>query len=261
MIAREADGDAPLLAVRDLSMRFPNGTAAVRDVNLALRRGEFVVILGSNGCGKSTLLRCIARLLDPSAGTIEVAGRELSQLGGETLRRARCAVALVSQQANLVRRRSVIANVAAGTLGRHRSLATAFGRLPTAELPFAYDRLRVVGLAQYAAQRAGTLSGGQAQRVAIARALAQQPRVLLADEPVASLDPEAAVDILVLLRALAHDGLAVLCVLHQPELALRYADRVVGMRAGAIAFDLHPSAVTPSLVESLYAASPTPVLA
>lgn len=254
MIALEAQA-LPLLEIRGLAMRFPNGLQALRGVDLTIRAGEFVVILGSNGCGKSTLLRCIARLLDPTGGTVAVAGEDVSQLSGTALRRARCAVAFVSQQANLVRRRSVLANVASGTLGRHRSIATAIGFLPVEELPFAFDQLRVVGLADKAAQRAGTLSGGQAQRVAIGRALAQRPRVLLADEPVASLDPDAAIDVLGLLRRLAHEGLGVVCVLHQPELAQRFADRVVGIRAGSIVFDLPAQMVGASTISELYAAS------
>ncbi|HEY4439987.1 MAG TPA: ATP-binding cassette domain-containing protein [Candidatus Elarobacter sp.] len=245
--------EAPLLDVHDLGMRFPNGHQALRGVSLALRGGEFVVILGSNGSGKSTLLRCIARLLDPTAGSIEVAGEDLSRLSGTSLRRARCRVAFVSQQAILVRRRSVLANVATGTLGRHESLATSLGFLPAEALPCAYEQLRVVGLRDRAMQRAGTLSGGQSQRVAIARALAQQPRVLLADEPVASLDPEAALDVLALLRSLAGGGLGVLCVLHQPDLAVQFADRVIGIRHGSLAFDLPASALSPSIVAALYA--------
>lgn len=254
MIAVEA-ATQPLLDIRGLAMRFPNGLNALRGVDLTIRAGELVVILGSNGCGKSTLLRCIARLLDPTGGTIAVAGEDVSRLSGTALRQARCAVAFVSQQANLVRRRSVLANVASGTLGRHRSIATSLGLLPVAELAFALDQLRVVGLADQAAQRAGTLSGGQAQRVAIGRALAQRPRVLLADEPVASLDPDAAVDVLVLLRQLARDGLGVVCVLHQPELARRFADRVVGIRAGSIVFDLPAAMLGASTIADLYAAS------
>jgi phosphonate transport system ATP-binding protein len=243
---------APLLEIRDLSMQFANGFHALRGVNLSVPSGEFAVILGSNGSGKSTLLRCVSRLLDPTGGVIEVAGEDLSRLAGLELRRARCRVAFVSQQANLVRRRSVLANVATGTLGRQASLASKLGFLPTSILPLAFEKLRIVGLGDRAMQRAGTLSGGQAQRVAIARALAQEPRVLLADEPVASLDPEAALEVVTLLRALARDGLAVLCVLHQPDLALQFADRVIGIRAGSIAFDLPASAVTASMVSSLY---------
>jgi phosphonate transport system ATP-binding protein len=244
-----------LLDVRDLSMRFANGFQALRDVSLSMRPGELVVVLGSNGCGKSTLLRCMARLLTPTSGTIRIGDEDFSRLSGEALRRARCTVAFVSQQANLVRRRSVLANVATGTLGRHSSFASALGFLPTAELSFAHEQLCIVGLGDRAPQRAGTLSGGQAQRVAIGRALAQRPRVLLADEPVASLDPDAAIDVLTLLRKLANEGLGIVCVLHQPELALRFADRIVGIRAGEIAFDAHISAVSTASIATLYAGS------
>jgi len=252
VIAVEAPAE-PLLTIRNLSMRFPNGFHALRDVSLSIGAGELVVILGSNGCGKSTLLRCVSRLLDPTSGTIAVVGEDVSRLSGDELRRARRSVAFVSQQANLIRRRSVLENVATGTLGRHRSLASALGFVPADELPFAFEQLRVVGLADRAPQRAGTLSGGQAQRVAIGRALAQRPRLLLADEPVASLDPDAALDVLTLLRRLAHDGLAVVCVLHQPELALKFADRIVGIRSGSIAFNAPVAAVTTATIAALYA--------
>ncbi len=225
----------------------------MRDVSLSVRAGEFVVILGANGSGKSTLLRCIVRLLTPGTGTIDVAGNDLARLSGKTLQRARRAVAIVSQHANLVKRSSVLSNVAGGALGRCDDLRTRLGALPRRELPAAYRHLQTVGLTSLAMQRASTLSGGQAQRVAIARALAQEPRVLLADEPVASLDPEAAETVLALLQRLAREHeLAVLAVLHQPELALRYADRILGLRRGSVAFDLPSARVPMELVTSLY---------
>ncbi len=227
------------LAVRGLRMRYPNGKLALDGVDLTVKAGELVTILGSNGSGKTTLLRCIARLQDPSDGEVLVAGQDLAKLNGHALREARLALAMVFQRANLVRRRSVLANVASGTLGRRRSLWTTFGGLPAEELPLAHDLLRKVGVEALGGQRADTLSGGQAQRAAIARALAQKPKLILADEPVASLDPEAAEEIMRLLRQLAVEGgLAVLCVLHQPALALRHSHRVVGLRDGAVAFDL-----------------------
>jgi phosphonate transport system ATP-binding protein len=243
-----------LLEVRALSLRWPTtGADVLRDVSLSVRAGEFVVILGANGSGKSTLLRCIVRLLTPNSGAIGVAGHDLTRLSGGALQRARRAVAIVSQHANLVKRRSVISNVAGGALGRCDDLRTKLGALPRRELPAAFRHLQTVGLTALAAQRASTLSGGQAQRVAIARALAQEPRVLLADEPVASLDPEAAETVLALLRRLAREHeLAVLAVLHQPELALRFADRILGLRAGAVAFDLPAAHVPMELVTSLY---------
>ncbi|PLZ03487.1 phosphonate ABC transporter [Burkholderia sp. WAC0059] len=236
-------------------MRYPNGHTALDGVSLGVRAGEMVVILGSNGCGKSTLMKCVVGLNRPTGGTVEVAGRDLARLSGKDLRAARLPVALISQHANLVKRRSVLANVCTGALGRHRSLATSLGRLPRSEMEPARGFLDEVGLLHLAGQRAGTLSGGQAQRVAVARALAQRPQVVLADEPVASLDPEAADEVMRLLRRLAtDDGLAVVAVLHQPELATRYADRLIGMRRGKVEFDERASSVSMQRISNLYVA-------
>jgi phosphonate transport system ATP-binding protein len=242
-----------MLRVRGLSLRYPNGKLALSDFELTVEAGELVVVLGGNGSGKSTLLRCITRTLKPSAGEIWLGQTNLCALEGEKLRRARLELAMIWQHASLVRRSTVLANVATGALGRHSTLRTVFGGLPAAELDAARGYLGDVGLADLAEQRAGTLSGGQAQRVAIARSLAQRPRVLLADEPVASLDPEAAEDIMRLLQRLARsEHLAVLCVLHQVELAYAYADRVIGIRDGRIAFDLPRSQVSREAVHRLY---------
>ena len=242
-----------MLRVCKLTMRYPNGKVALAGFDLTVTAGELVVVLGGNGSGKTTLLRCITRMLEPTGGEIWLGETNLAELSGERLRQARLPLAMVWQQANLVRRRSVLANVASGALGRHGGLWTALGGLPADELRAAYGHLDEVGLAELAGQRAGTLSGGQAQRVAIARALAQRPRVLLADEPVASLDPEAADDIMRLLRRLAaEENLAVLCVLHQVELAYEFADRVVGIRDGRIVFDLPCSDLPRDAVRQLY---------
>ncbi|MBV8869627.1 MAG: phosphonate ABC transporter ATP-binding protein [Acetobacteraceae bacterium] len=245
----------PMIEARGLGVRYPTGRLALDGASLAVGPGELLVVLGHNGSGKSTLLRCIAGMLRPSAGQVEVAGREISRLAGRSLAEARLALGMIFQHAHLVRRRSVLANVLCGTLGRHRTLPTALGRLPRQEVPLALACLDEVGLAPLAGQRAGTLSGGQAQRVAVARALAQRPRALLADEPVASLDPEAAEEIMRLLRRLASDeGLAVVCVLHQPDLARRYADRILGLRHGRTLFQEPARAVSSEDVAALYEA-------
>jgi phosphonate transport system ATP-binding protein len=247
----------PLIAVSGLAMRYPTGRMALTDTSLSLAPGELVVILGANGCGKSTMLRCIAGMLKPTAGSIQVAGRRISGLGGKELAHARMALGMVFQNAHLVRRRSVVANVITGTLGRHPGLGVTLGRLPESERPFAMTCLNQVGLGALAEQRAGTLSGGQAQRVSVARALAQRPLALLADEPVASLDPDAAQELMGLLRRLAHeDGLGILCVLHQPELARRFADRILGMKDGGIRFDTKPAEVRETEVAGLYVKTP-----
>lgn len=242
-----------MIETEGLVMRYPTGRLALDSATLSIAPGEMVAVLGHNGSGKSTLLRCIAGLLRPTAGAVRVAGQELTRLTGRSLAEARMALGMIFQHGHLVRRRSVIANVLCGTLGRHRSLATSLGALPWSEAAFAEQCLDAVGLAAFAQQRADTLSGGQAQRVAIARALAQRPRAVLADEPVASLDPEAAEEIMRLLRGLASkDGLPVVCVLHQPELARRYADRILGLRQGRTVFLEHAEIVTPHLISALY---------
>lgn len=242
-----------MLRVRNLSMRYPNGKLALSDFDLTVEAGELVVVLGGNGSGKTTLLRCVTRTLEPSSGDIWLGEVNLAGLSGEGLRRARMKLALISQHASLVRRSSVLTNVATGSLGRHFNLWTALGGVPAAELQAAEGYLGDVGLSALAGQRAGTLSGGQAQRVAIARALAQRPDVLLADEPVASLDPEAAQEIMRLLQRLARtEKLAVLAVLHQVDLAYAFADRVVGIRDGRMAFDTPCASLSREAVQRLY---------
>jgi phosphonate transport system ATP-binding protein len=242
-----------MLRVCNLTMCYPNRNLALAEFTLTVGAGDLVVVLGGNGSGKTTLLRCVTRMLDPTSGEIWLGDTDLAALSGERLRQARLPLAMIWQQANLVRRRSALANVASGALGRHTGWWTSLGGFPPEELHASYAHLDAVGLAPLAGQRAGTLSGGQAQRVAIARALAQRPQVLLADEPVASLDPEAAHDIMRLLRRLAAEQkLAVLCVLHQVELAYEYADRIIGIRAGRMAFDLPCRDLPRDMVRQLY---------
>jgi len=243
----------PLIEAKNLGMRYVTGRLALDGASLAVLPGEFAVILGANGSGKSTMLRIIAGIAKPSAGSVRIAGQDITTLTGRRLAEARMALGMVFQHAHLVKRRSVLANVVCGTLGRHRNLATALGLLPGEEMPFGMRCLEQVGLVKFAHQRASTLSGGQAQRASIARALAQRPKALLADEPVASLDPEASEEVMRLLRRLAKDeGMAVLCVLHQPDLARRYADRLLGLRKGIIAFADAPGRVTDGEIDSLY---------
>jgi phosphonate transport system ATP-binding protein len=226
----------------------------LKGLDVAIRPGELTVVLGANGSGKSTLLRCALRLIEPDGGDVKLCDADLRALKGEQLRLARRQAAMVFQSVLLVRRRTAHENVAFGGLGElrlHRSLAAR--TFPTDLQVRAHDALGRVGLAQYAHQRAGTLSGGQAQRVAIARALCQRARVILADEPVASLDPRAADSVMTLLADVAHnENLGVLAVLHQPELARRYADRLVGFHEGHVAFDRPPAEVTDEEIDGLY---------
>jgi phosphonate transport system ATP-binding protein len=227
----------------------------LKGIDVAVRPGELTVVLGANGSGKSTLLRCAIRLIEPDGGDVSLCGHDLRALSGEQLRLARRQAAMVFQSVLLVRRRTAHENVAYGGLGELRLHRSLVARTFPADLRTrAQDALDRVGLAKYAHQRAGTLSGGQAQRVAIARALCQRARVILADEPVASLDPKAADSVLTLLADVAHnENLGVLAVLHQPELARRYADRLVGFNQGQVAFDRPPAQVSDDEINALYA--------
>jgi phosphonate transport system ATP-binding protein len=223
-------------------------------VDLDVHPGQLVVVLGANGSGKSTLLRCAIRLIEPDSGQVTLAGRDVMSATGAELRDVRRRAGMVFQQIHLVGRRTAIENVGYGALGRisgWRSLS--FRAFPADVVETAWYSLERVGLADKAWQRASTLSGGQAQRAAVARALCQQPEVILADEPVSALDPRAAEDVLALLADIAHaDGLAIACVLHQPDLARRYADRIVGMAGGEIVFEHTPATIQESEIAHLY---------
>ncbi len=244
---------SPRLQIRALSKRYPNGTLALDGVSLVAYPGHVTVILGPNGSGKTSLVRCVVRLTDPTSGSVVVDGVDLTGISGARLRAARRRMGVIFQRANLVPRRSSLANVATGCLGRERGMQTWFGFLPKSEIARALPYLERVGMSAVAEQRVDTLSGGQAQRVAVARALFQDPSILFADEPVASLDPDAANDIMQLLAALAHrERLAVVVVLHQLDLARRYADRIIGLRAGKIVLDAHNDDVHLNDLNALY---------
>jgi phosphonate transport system ATP-binding protein len=244
--------EAPLV-IEGIRKHF-GSNEVLKGVDLQLRRGELLTVLGANGCGKSTLLRCAIRLLDPDAGSARLLGRDLADLDGKQLRVARREAAVIFQQIALVKRRSAIDNVCAGALGRMPLLRSLTVRgFPREVRERAAVALQRVGMLDKAWQHAGTLSGGQAQRVAIARAYCQEASVILADEPVSALDPRAADEVLSLLADLAHsDGLAVLTVLHQPELAQRYSDRIVGMKLGTVMFDKPPADVSHEEIDALY---------
>lgn len=208
---------------------------ALKCASLDVAAGEVVAVLGPSGSGKSTLFRCITRLTEPDGGEIYVGDRPMHGVSGAGLAQVRRDIGVVFQQFNLIRRRTALDNVLAGRLGSAPLWRVVTGQFTLDDKLRAAQSLDAVGLLDQLHQRADTLSGGQQQRVAIARALAQESRVILADEPVASLDPQTAEAVLSLLRSLARDkGLAVLCTLHQPQLAERYADRVLSMRLGTL---------------------------
>ena len=215
---------------------------ALDAVSVSLVRGEMVALIGPSGSGKSTLLRAITGLavIDPGAGTIQAFGRTVQANGkvSDQVRATRAQIGMIFQQFNLVGRLSLFTNTALGMLGRINIVAGLFGRWPAPEQAAVMGALARVGVADYAGQRAATLSGGQQQRGAIARALVQQAKVILADEPVASLDPVAARRVMDLLCELnAKDGISVLVSLHQVDYALRYCKRVVALKAGKVVYD------------------------
>ena len=243
-----------MISLKDVSKTYTGegATEALRSVSLDVREGEFLVILGPSGAGKSTLMRCINRLVEPTSGSIIVNGREVTSQRRE-LRAVRREVGMVFQQFNLVKRLSVLMNVLSGRLAYQplwRSLIYSFDK---ADKRIAIECLARVNMEHKAFQRADTLSGGEQQRVAIARALAQQPKVILADEPVASLDPKIARQVLTYLKQIAGElGITVLCNLHQVEYAREYAERVVGLSLGQMIFDGPSGQLTEDILQKIY---------
>jgi len=216
----------PLLVAHGLRKSF-GARRALSEVSLSLEAGELVAVLGPSGSGKTTLFRCLTRLVEPDAGEVLIEGISIGRLKGAALAAQRRKIGVIFQQFNLVRRLSAIDNVLAGRLAEVPLWRVLLRQFDDKDEARAIQALCDVGLADHIDQRADTLSGGQQQRVAIARALAQQSRIVLADEPVASLDPETAAAVLAVLRGLTRSaGLAVLCTLHQPHLAEQFADRV-----------------------------------
>lgn len=228
----------PVMAICGLTKRY-NGSAGITDVSLEVCPGELVVLLGPSGAGKSTLFRCITRLAPAEKGEIHVLGSAMTEVTGAALRQARRSIGFIFQQFNLIGRLTAIDNVLAGRLAYVSTWRAGLRRFTRHDRQQSLMALDQVGLLDKAYQRADSLSGGQQQRVAIARVLAQESRIILADEPVSSLDPDSAHNVLTILRRIAHErGIAILCSLHQVPLACDYADRIVGLRDGRVCFDL-----------------------
>ena len=243
-----AQGAMPRLSVRAISKSF-GGQRALDSISFEVREHEMVAVLGPSGAGKTTLFRCITGLLAPDTGSVHVAGLDVAQLRG----RERRHIAVVFQQFNLVSRLSALDNVLAGRLGHVSTWRGWSRRFTSADRLLALECLDRVGLLAKAQQRADTLSGGQQQRVAIARALAQQPDIIIADEPIASLDPNISAEILELLRGICHtDGVSVLCSLHQVHLASAYADRLIGLANGLLVADLPAAQFDQAAADRLY---------
>ncbi|WP_417280608.1 phosphonate ABC transporter ATP-binding protein [Celeribacter sp.] len=243
-----------MLDVKHLTKRFGENTA-VDNVSFTIDRSMMIGIIGRSGAGKSTFLRMMNRLTDASEGELNFEGRNVLSLTGKDKRDWQSDCAMIFQQFNLVPRMDVVSNVLHGTLGRRSTLATMFNLYPEEDIHKAIDILGRLGISEHATKRAEALSGGQQQRVAIARALMQDPKVILADEPIASLDPMNAQTVMEALRRIHdEDGRMVIANLHTLDTARRYCDRIIGMRDGRVVFDGTPAQLTTGVARDIYGA-------
>ena len=242
-----------MIELRQVSKIYPNGTKGLNQINLTFAKGEFVAVVGLSGAGKSTLLRSINRLHDISEGDILIDGRSITGAKGKQLRLIRRNIGMIFQSFNLVKRSSVLRNVLAGRVGYHSTLRTILGRFPKEDINLAFEALDRVNIVEKAYSRADELSGGQQQRVAIARVLAQQAKIILADEPVASLDPLTTKQVMDDLKKINQElGITTIVNLHYIDLARQYATRIVGLRAGQIVFDGPVSEATDQRFAEIY---------
>ena len=242
-----------MIHIRGLRKVFPPDTLALDGVDLDIAAGEFVMVIGQSGAGKTTLLRCLNRLVEPTTGEVLLNGSRVTGAPPEALRGLRRQIGVIFQQFNLVKRASVLENVLAGRLAHVPGFPSLLGRFPHRDRDLAIVCLRMVGLEDFADRRADTLSGGEQQRVAIARALAQEPKLILADEPTASLDPKLTESIMgILQRINVERRLTLVVSQHRLDTALGYGTRIVGLRQGRVVFDGPPSAITPATVEDIY---------
>jgi len=241
-----------MLRVQNLTKVYPNGTQAIKDVSFEVKDGEFLVIIGLSGSGKSTLLRCINRLIDPTSGKIYWDDQDITAASSSELLHIRRNIGMVFQQFNLVKRSSVMTNVLSGRLGYANPWLSLLGIWSSADRERALKALGRVGIADKATSRADALSGGQQQRVGIARALMQEPRIVLADEPVASLDPVLSHSILQYLEVLNKEGITVLCSLHFLDLVHRYATRVIALKDGILVFEGLPDEINRAKFKEIY---------
>ncbi|WP_373998128.1 phosphonate ABC transporter ATP-binding protein [Bdellovibrio bacteriovorus] len=244
----------PLLSVRNLSKTYPNGVRALKGVNLEVQSGEFLVIIGLSGSGKSTLLRCLNRLHEPTSGQILFQGEDVGQLQkSDGIRQLRKNIGMIFQHFNLIPRQSVLKNVLMGQLAEKSTWQSFFGLFSDEDKKEALQNLKLVGIADKALQRADHLSGGQKQRVAIARALTQKPKLILADEPVSSLDPATSHAVMDYLKKINQElGITVIANLHFLSLVRKYATRVVALKDGEIVFTGRPEEITEEWFHRIY---------
>lgn len=232
---------------------YPNGTVGLKNINLSIHKGEFVAVVGLSGAGKSTLLRSVNRLHEITEGNILIDGKSITQAKGRDLRQLRRDIGMIFQSFNLVKRVTVLRNVLSGRVGYHSTLRTLMGLFPKEDTELAMQALERVNLLEKAYSRADELSGGQQQRVSIARALAQEAKIILADEPVASLDPLTTKQVMDDLKRINQElGITTLINLHFIDLAREYATRIIGLRAGEVVYDGPASEATDEVFAGIY---------
>ena len=242
-----------MLELHQLEKRYPTGDLALKGVSLSVSAGEIIGLIGPSGAGKSTLIRCVNRLVEPSGGQIELDGQDLSVLGSGGLRNARRQIGMIFQEYALIERLTVMENLLSGRLGYTGFWASWFRRFKGHDIVQAYSLLERMGLGGMENKRADALSGGQRQRVGIARALMQSPKLLLVDEPTASLDPKTSRQIMRLILELCQErGLAAIVNIHDVVLATEFLPRIVGLRAGIVVYDGPAANIDKTILTNIY---------
>jgi phosphonate transport system ATP-binding protein len=242
-----------MIQFKNVSKVYPNGTVGLKNINLQISKGEFIVIVGLSGAGKSTMLRSINRLHEITDGEILIDGKSITAAKGKDLLRIRRDIGMIFQSFNLVKRSSVLRNVLSGRVAYHSTLRTILGLFPKHDVDLALKALERVNILEKAYARADELSGGQQQRVSIARTLAQEAKIILADEPVASLDPLTTKQVMDDLKRINNDlGITTIVNLHFVDLAREYATRIIGVRAGEIVFDGPVEQATDEVFQEIY---------
>ncbi|AUJ25099.1 MULTISPECIES: phosphonate ABC transporter ATP-binding protein [Virgibacillus] len=245
-----------MIEFKDVGLVYPNGTVGLKNINATIKDGEFVVIVGLSGAGKSTFIRSINRLVTPTSGALSIDNENILDYKGSDLRKLRTKIGMIFQNYNLVNRTNVLRNVLAGRLGHTGTLRSILNLYKKEDISLAYESLQRVNIGEKIYNRADELSGGQQQRVSIARVLTQQPKYILADEPVASLDPPTSHQVMTYLKKInKEDNITTIVNLHFIDMAMEYADRIIGMRAGEIVFDGPASEVTEKTFEEIYGRS------
>ncbi|WP_419893391.1 phosphonate ABC transporter ATP-binding protein [Oceanobacillus kimchii] len=245
-----------MIEFKDVGLVYPNGTEGLKNINVKINDGEFVVIVGLSGAGKSTFIRSINRLVTPTTGELILDDENILKYSGNKLRMLRTKTGMIFQNYNLVKRSNVFKNVLAGRLGHTSTIRSIFNQYKKEDVALAYESLHRVNIAEKIYNRADELSGGQQQRVSIARVLTQQPKYILADEPVASLDPPTSHQVMTYLKKInREDKITTIVNLHFIDMAMEYADRIIGMRAGEVVFDGPVSEVSESTFEEIYGRS------